>query len=1514
MKNKSGNKNIKKKILGILLYTIITIAFIPPVLTLFFQNSAVQTISARFAADLLSRKIDQKISIDRVKIGFFSGISLKQLKVYDQNQNILLGVGNLKAIPVYSDFSFSQIRFLSIDIDSAMFNMGSYKDDETDNLSMLIQKFTGEGSSSGNSSFYLHSENVRLTNSSFNLFNQNRSYVLSENTMDYANIHIKEINMELKDFKVINDSLNIKIEKLSAVERCGLVVKNLSTDFIISSKGLYTNNAKIDINNSSIDVDFGMNYNSYRSMSYYIDSVVMTGDIHPTTVNMADIGYFADILFEMPNVIGITGKIKGTVTDLTGNDIRVKYGTNSRISGDISFEGLPDFFSSHIIGNNLRITTNPYDISNFFLPIESKYIEIPDLLPVDDQITITGEFNGNYEDFNSTLDMIVKQGTVKSKIEFRNKPDDIQILTKLISDSINIGNLLSMEGFLGLSSFNLDLMISGQDSDNLSYKASGMITNTDILDYNYKRIKIAGSYFGDSITANVRVGDKNLMMSSSLKMLLGDKPVINLYTDVTKANLSRLKLWNDQKLSISTKCKANVTGLDIETLDADILLTSNKFTFDVNEYTFDTISVTKETNSTNVTSTILISDFANLQAVGKYNLSTLPERITRLADHYFDIVPETDTSGLIADENITVGVIINEPEIITNEFLSGFRISPKSTLNAAFDFTSFNTKVDMVSDRIMRNGVKLDSNRLNIYSQDDHLFGEFSIANIILKDSTPEDSIVFGLDDLSISAVFGNDSVIYGVNWENRNQTIKNSGILEGYISKISDSLKFSIGKANIFINDIMWSIDPNNMVVKYNDRIFFKNFFIDAGNSGFKLTGTVPKEENDSLVAEFNNWKLSNFDIITKPMNIDLDGEINGVLNLSMKQNNPTLVSNIKIADFGLNNEYLGDANIVNTWDNTSNSIFIKSQIVKKGNAGSGEIFKANGYYYPTKDDDNLNIDVSFNRFKLKTFEPFLSTFIVDLEGNTSGELAVRGSIKRPVITGYADMQRTGMKVVYLNTKYSFSNQIDFVENGIRFDKLEIYDTLGNSAQIDGSLTHNYFKDPKFDIDITTPGLLFFNTSENMNDLYYGSAVASGRIKINGSPDDIGLSIDVKTQKGTSVILPLTYSVEISDKDYIIFTKKEIDTISDEKLINIINDDKKNKLSYDIDIKMEVTPIAEVGITLPDDMGTIEARGSSNLAVDVSSDGEFSLVGDYVVEDGLFQFKIGNLVSKRFALVKNGRISWSGNPYSANVGIKGLYKVKTSLSNLGIQIDTTTSYKNKVTVECYVVLTGELLDPNIRFEIKMPNLDPDYQRIVFSQLDTTNTAMMNQQMISLLVLGTFSFNNAANVSLQSSYYNVIANQLSSMLSQISDNVDIGLNYKPGDNVSQEEFEVALSTQLFDDRLTIDGNFGMTYDRTEQNASNIVGDVDIGYKLRPDGQWVLKVFNHSNVNSWYNYSNYDQISPYTQGVGIAFRKDFNNINELFSGKNKKNKKQGEQKKPVTESGKNEDEEIENENP
>lgn len=1508
MKNKSVSKNIKKRLVSFVLYILLVAAIIPFALTLLFQNPVVQTISARFAANMLSNRLGQSVSINTISLGFYSGIKINELKVSDHNNNTLLEVGELSAMPVLTNFSLNKIKFLSVELDSVQFNMGFYKGDSVNSLSILINKLSEDDKKTGGY-FSLFSGLVKIKNSSFNLFNQTKSFEHGENTMDYANIVISNINADISDFKLINDSLNFRINYLSAMEKSGIVVKKLSADFILSSKGLYTNNALISLNNSNIDADFGMEYSNYLSFDYYIDSVNMTANIRPTTMNMADIGYFANILFEMPNVVGITGKINGPVSDLHGENLRIKFGENTRISGDIRFTGLPDFFSTNMVGTELFITTNPQDINKFYLPIDEKHLDFSNIIPSGEQITVQGNFDGYYEDFSSRLDVLTSYGKIKSDVKFKHSTDNgIAFNVSVTGDSVNIGEFVNQTGLLGKMSFNLNVSGKGETQESLTYHTSGMITNVDIFGYNYRRMSIVGSYSNDSVIADLRVGDKNLMMSASAKAYLAHMPVFTVNSNIVSANLNKLNFWHDQNINISSLLKAKVIGTNINTLNADISLTKNKLVFDEDEYIIDSIVLIKQTDSLNNTLTHLNSDIVEANITGNYNISTLAESISGLADHYFDVIPGNDSTRTKVDNYANIDINIAKPELLSEQFFSGVLLSPNTNLHSKLNFSDNNVQINFSSNKIQINDIKLDSCTFNVNGVNGSLICEFAISNIILRESTADDTLAFGLDDFSLSAEIGNDSIIYGINWDNRNQVMKNSGILEGYISQILDSTKFSIGKADVYINDVLWNINSNNLVIMSNDRVFFQNVYINAGESEFKLIGTIPKNENDSLVAQFTDWDLSYFDIITKPMGIDLDGAINGSLNLSLIKNNPTLVSDITIKDLGLNNEYLGDAHLLNTWDNTNNSVFIKSRIIRKGNVGRGEVFLADGYYYPFKKENNLNIDVSFNRFKLRTFEPFVSAFVKELEGTTSGKLAIRGSAKEPVITGSANMQRAGMRIVYLNTKYSFSNSIDFVKNGIRFDKLVIYDTLGNQAHINGSLTHNYFKDPWFDVVITTPGLLFFNTSGQMNDLYYGTAIASGDIKISGSPSDVDLSINVKTQKGTSVVLPLNYSVEISDKDYIIFTKPTVDSISESELLEVTASTKNNELSYNIEVNMQVTPVAQVEISLPADMGTIEARGSSNLALDVNSDGKFNLIGDYIVDNGVFQFKIGNLVSKRFTLVKGGRISWSGNPYSANVNIKGMYRVKTSLSSLGIAIDTTASYKNKVTVECFVVLTGELLNPNIKFEIKTPDLDPDLQRLVFSELDTTNPAMMNQQMISLLVLGTFSFNNAAYVSLQSSYYNVIANQLSSMLSQISENVDIGLNYKPGDEMSRQEFEVALSTQLFDDRLTIDGNFGMTYDRSDQSASNIVGDVDIGYKLTPDGQWVLKVFNHSNVNSWYNPSNYDQTSPYTQGVGIAFRKEFNNIAELFESK-KKDKKNKKKDKSNQELKKTEDEDI-----
>jgi len=52
--------------------------------------------------------------------------------------------------------------------------------------------------------------------------------------------------------------------------------------------------------------------------------------------------------------------------------------------------------------------------------------------------------------------------------------------------------------------------------------------------------------------------------------------------------------------------------------------------------------------------------------------------------------------------------------------------------------------------------------------------------------------------------------------------------------------------------------------------------------------------------------------------------------------------------------------------------------------------------------------------------------------------------------------------------------------------------------------------------------------------------------------------------------------------------------------------------------------------------------------------------------------------------------------------------------------------------------------------------------------------------------------------------------------------------------------------------------------------------------LTPDGRWRGKAFNKSNHD--YLYRNY---SPYTQGLGIFYTKEFSKFRDLFTSKKKK---------------------------
>ena len=156
----------------------------------------------------------------------------------------------------------------------------------------------------------------------------------------------------------------------------------------------------------------------------------------------------------------------------------------------------------------------------------------------------------------------------------------------------------------------------------------------------------------------------------------------------------------------------------------------------------------------------------------------------------------------------------------------------------------------------------------------------------------------------------------------------------------------------------------------------------------------------------------------------------------------------------------------------------------------------------------------------------------------------------------------------------------------------------------------------------------------------------------------------------------------------------------------------------------------------------------------------------------------------------------------------------------------------------------------------------------------------MLTQTIYLLVLNSFNYGNSNS---SEGYYGFFTNQINDFISQFTKNIDINFNFKPGTEMSNEEMTVALRKQLFDDRLTIETNFGVIIPTSTyaSNSTNIVGDFNLDYKITKDGRLSAQMFNRSNYNTIYYQYTYYKMAPYTQGIGLSYSKSFDKLQDLF---------------------------------
>ena len=1500
-KDKNTNKNF-------IHHFLITLSVIFALITSFYAfilDENVQSMLARCGAGFFSKKFNTEVSIKTFYIKPDLRIHAEDLEMKDKKDSTMFYVGTINGKLFLRELS-AEPFVKDLDIDNLFVNIVTYEGSNLSNVSEVFRKNENKG---GFNSLIRVGE-LNVNNGHVIVWNQNKKP--RPQGMDYSHIDVDGIALSLSEMSFDGDTITGYLNKLSASEKSGFVLDEFSSDsmFCVSSREIDFKNLIVKTHETSLDLDLNFSYDDYKSFNKFVDSITICADIRPSQLTLSDLRFFAPTMAKMTDTLQINGLIEGEVCDFNATDFCFSFKDSTEFYGNIRMEGLPKFSETYIDATIEKMKFTYQDISEFAIPARSGKILLNDLLAlssnsVDNQTdenkfslteklslindaTLRGFYFGFPNSFNTRF--ILNSNIVDLKLDgaINNNTDVIPYpfyYSTILIDSLNVQKLLDLdERFMA----SMDVYLSGEG---ITKEDASVDFNIDFSRYNsmtFDSIHFDGKYMEQRLKLATDIDSEILSLKLKADADLSDSlPSFNVNLDIDNADLYKLELYKKDSISLSTKLVAKLKGDGIDNMYGDVLISNTSLSDSRGSYVMETFDLFVKNNQYNFKEIEVDCDFFDLKAEGDVNFSNIGNTFKNYVLNYYHIDKWVEKSNSNDNKSLDfyVNLVFKNTETLSRLLMPKLNVSENTTFDATFSQNNLN--FTFKSNKITYNDIALNDIQIKNKTIGNNLLINANLKEVILKEMN-QGKLILGMDNLAFKFDIHSDSLLMDMSWNNYKNEDKNKGKLNAtFLHEGKNAGKLYLSSSDVFINDTLWNISKDCYVEYNNKKISFNDMRIFSNNQVIGVDGYFPKQSNDTLSLYFKELDVSNFDILLEGAGINLDGIIDGDIMIAGIKEDITLSSNLNIDKIGVSGYKIGDASFYAHWNPADTSICVNTKITRNDR---DTMLNLSGNYYTKRDNDNLNFYLNMSDMDISVINAFAKGTLSRIEGNLSGNFNIDGSLKKPVFTGEAQLSDAACQIDYLNTYYKVnpSNVIDTLkpyiisrENIIEVADIVLVDSSNHRAIASGFITHDYLKKFNFDINATMYDFLAMNMPVDDKASFYGTVVANGDLKITGPLKNINMNINATTKPGTVLSIGLESASSLND-NFIVFAQNEnvLDTTAHK------ND--KNK-KFNLNLNADVTPEASVNIILPSNMGNINAQGSGNIDLGYNYTDGLTLKGNYLIDKGTFKFKFQNLVGMDLNIRNGGSISWAdkGKVSDADINIVGSYKAKSSISSLGLEMDST-SVVNNIDVDCLIRLQEKLSNPAITFSLELPNQTDDVKNTVFSVIDTTNQAVMAQQVISLLILGSFSYSNSSLYNTGTvNYYNILTSSISSWLSQISKDLDIGVRYTPEGILTSEEFEVALSTQLFNDRLTIEGNLGMFTDSRNQadGVSNFVGDVDLTWKVT--NRLSLKMYNHSNLNSNYYTYSYEAYSPYTQGFGVLYSQSFDNIKELFTRSKKK---------------------------
>jgi hypothetical protein len=1448
------------------------------------QSPAFQTWAAKEAAQRISKAIGAKVEIRKVKIRFFDRALIEGFYVEDLHKDTMLYVDKIEANFDDVYLNASHFDFDHVKLSDGQFNIRQFWNEDDLNIQFILDildppRKPGDTSHSVPPELFFWKAELENIDFTYEFRDSIPDTVFG---MNYDHLRFTNINARIDRFLIINDSLSGEIRNMRCKESSGFEVQELRSDFIVSYNTMEFANLTAKTPKSELNGKVRFDYSSYDDLTEFIDSVQIRSKIRSSKVNLDELAVFSEELKGLDLDLNLAGNIKGTVGNLRGRNMTIEFGKQSRMLGNFHFIGLPETDSLYYSLQMSELRTFAPDLALIkTYPFQTgKPLEIPQEVVELGLMTYKGKLSGTLDNVSAEGELETAVGNVTAEINLRynNEIQDYYYEGFVSTPSFDLGKIIHSNPALGVISG--DAIIHGEsfDPDLLVATIDGTINSFSISGYAYQNITLSGDVARNVYNGKLKVNDPNLRLDFQG---LADFSKLNSKFDfsasVDRLDLSALKLIKrDSSFIISTEIVSNFTGNNLDNLYGQIELMNSIMTYGSQRFRMEDLLLEASGSPYN-REIRLFSDMADAQISGAFRLAAMPGEISDVLNTFlpsFTRIIKTETP-IDFNENFNFSANIKDISLLQELFFPDLEFQKGTQISGRFDSGRRLIKVDVDAPLFIASGIRFNQVKTMAVADNGRLSISVSSPEMNISDSV-------SIRHVNLQGDILTDSMGIKLGWASKSTLLESDAELNAKAIFKGNDIRINLLPSLLLVGDTIWQVNEGNTLTISKGVVDIENMAFSHGAEFVRVDGKISNNPNDEVDVVLDNFSLQNLNPFISGSDIELAGSTKGIISFSEIGKQVLFKSNLEFKGIQVNKDFIGDGNVISKWDTENKRVLLD------GFLGTKEFRKLSftGHFSPDKKENNIDLKCEIRNLRLELFKPYVKDIFSDISGLLDGDLHLTGSLEKPVVNGELSFdKRTFVTVDILNTRYQVLDKVQIRKNLISTKTLMLRDVNQNLARCDIKISHDYFKDFILDIRIDANKLQALNTNETQSDLFFGTGYITGNFRAYGPIDNIVMDINAKTEKGTVFNLPLSGTSDVSQKDFIVFES------ASQKAGNVKQKKKKvESRGYELNFNLEVTPEAEARLLFDPKIGdVISGNGSANLRLEVTEAGDFNVYGDYFIERGDYLFTLQTIINKKFSVQKGGVISFRGDPYNADINLSAAYRVRTPLFQLVKNIDSTAAVKRPIDVDALMKLSDKLMQPTVKFDILLPNADEQTRNLLKSQIG--NEDDLNRQVFSLVVFGRFlpsqdiaaSGSSIGNVG--SNVSELLTNQLNNMLSQLSKDINIGVNYAQGDVTSTDQVNVNISTAIFNDRVQIDGslgNAGITPSANLNNTSNLVGEFNIEIKVSADGNVRIKVFNRSN-----QYLLVTNDVPYTQGVGVFYRREFDEIKELKRKKKSK---------------------------